>query len=343
MIQRRAAAISISLLLASCLFLRAQEKVSSPVAPNDRLDLRFADGIAAIVEDKIITVDDVRRDIEPLMATLQQSARNEKEFNEKLESLQDDIIQNRIDKVLIVKEFNKPKDGDEKNKRQVPASVIDNQIAEIQIDQFDGDRSKFLAYLRSRGMTLREFRKEQEEDIIYNYMIQQQRKSQSFVSPVKVETYYKENKDRFYQEDSALLRVIQFSRVNDPTDAQLEGRAQEVLAKFHSGDSFAELARQFSQDTRRNKGGDWGWTKRSDMRKEFSDVLFKLKKGEVSQPIFTTEGCFLLYVEDRKHAGIQTLEEVRDDVERILAQQMTRQAQSRWLERLRRSGYVKMF
>jgi peptidyl-prolyl cis-trans isomerase SurA len=343
MIQRRAAAISISLLLASCLFLRAQEKVSSPVAPNDRLDLRFADGIAAIVEDKIITVDDVRRDIEPLMATLQQSARNEKEFNEKLESLQDDIIQNRIDKVLIVKEFNKPKDGDEKNKRQVPASVIDNQIAEIQIDQFDGDRSKFLAYLRSRGMTLREFRKEQEEDIIYNYMIQQQRKSQSFVSPVKVETYYKENKDRFYQEDSALLRVIQFSRVNDPTDAQLEGRAQAVLAKFHSGDSFAELARQFSQDTRRNKGGDWGWTKRSDMRKEFSDVLFKLKKGEVSQPIFTTEGCFLLYVEDRKHAGIQTLEEVRDDVERILAQQMTRQAQSRWLERLRRSGYVKMF
>jgi peptidyl-prolyl cis-trans isomerase SurA len=277
------------------------------------------------------------------MATLQQSARNEKEFNEKLESLQDDIIQNRIDKVLIVKEFNKPKDGDEKNKRQVPASVIDNQIAEIQIDQFDGDRSKFLAYLRSRGMTLREFRKEQEEDIIYNYMIQQQRKSQSFVSPVKVETYYKENKDRFYQEDSALLRVIQFSRVNDPTDAQLEGRAQAVLAKFHSGDSFAELARQFSQDTRRNKGGDWGWTKRSDMRKEFSDVLFKLKKGEVSQPIFTTEGCFLLYVEDRKHAGIQTLEEVRDDVERILAQQMTRQAQSRWLERLRRSGYVKMF
>lgn len=341
MIHRRVAATSALLFFAPCLFLRAQEKVQAPA--HDKLDLRFADGIAAIVEDKIITVDDIRQDITPLIATLQQTARNEKEFNEKLEALQDDVIQNRIDKVLIVKEFNKPKDGDEKNKRQIPASVIDNQISEIEITQFDGDRSKFLAYLRSRGMTLREFRKEQEDDIIYNYMRQQQHKSQSFVSPVKVESYYKENKDRFYQEDSALLRVIQFTRANGETDPQLEGKAQTVLAKFHSGDSFAELARQYSQDTRRNKGGDWGWTKRSDMRKEFSDVLFKLKKGEVSAPIFTPEGCFLLYVEDRKYAGIQTLEEVRDDIERILAQQMTRQAQERWLERLRRNGYVKLF
>ncbi len=340
---RRAAAISLSLFLSSCAFLRAQEKAPASSPVNDRLDLRFADGIAAIVEDKIITVDDIRRDITPLIPTLQQTARNQKEFNEKLEALQDDIIQNHIDRVLIVKEFNKPVGGDEKNKRTIPPSLIDNQIAEIQINQFDGDRSKFLAYLRSRGMTLREYRKEQEEDIIYDYMIHQQKKSQSFVSPVKVETYYKENKDRFYQEDSALLRVIQFTRPGGETDAQLEGKAQTVLAKFHSGDSFAELARQFSQDTRRNKGGDWGWTKRSDMRKEFSDVLFELKKGEVSHPIFTPEGCFLLYVEDRKYAGIQTLDEVRDDIERILAQQMTRQSQERWLERLRRNGYVKMF
>ena len=338
---RRVAAVSVSFLLASTLFLRAQEKAASPA--RDGLDLRFADGIAAIVEDKVITVEDIRRDIAPLIPTVRKDARNEKEFNEKLEALQDDIIQTQIDRVLIVKEFNKPKDGDEKNKRQVPASIIDNQIAEIQITQFDGDRSKFLAYLRSRGMTLREFRKEQEEDIIYNYMRQQQRKSQSTVSPVKVETYYKENKDRFYQEDSALLRVIQFTRNNKETDPLLEGKAQAVLAKFHTGESFAELAREFSQDTRRTKGGDWGWTKRSDMRKEFSDILFSLKKGEVSRPILIPEGCFLLYVEDRKYAGIQTLEEVRDEIERILAQQMTRQSQEKWLERLRRNGYIRMF
>jgi len=340
MIHLRAAVASVSLLLAATVCLRAQQR-NSPV--SDGLDLRFANGIAAIVEEKVITVDDIRREIGPLIPTLQKESRNEKEFNEKLEALQDDVIQNLIDRVLIVKEFNKPKDGDEKNKRQVPSSFVDNQIAEIQITQFDGDRSKFLAYLHSRGMTLKEYRKEVEEDIIYNYMRQQQRKSQSVVSPVKVETYYKENKDRFYQEDAALLRVIQFTRANGENDALLGAKADAVLAKFRAGEPFAELARQFSQDSRRSKGGDWGWTKRSDIRKEFSDILFNLKKGEIGPPITTPEGCFLLYVEDRKYSGIQSIDEVRDEIERILAQQMTRQSQERWLERLRRNAYVKMF
>lgn len=355
MTKLRAAAASIALLLAVGGNLPAQQpnlparqsnlpaQQSKTASLNDGLDLRFANGIAAIVEDKIITVDDVRREIAPLVSTLQKESHNEKEFNEKLEALQDDVIQNLIDRVLIVKDFNKAKDGDESKKRQVPASVIDNQIAEIQITQFDGDRSKFLAYLHSRGMTLREYRKETEEDIIYNYMRQQQRKSQSIVSPVKVETYYKENKDRFYQEDSALLRVIQFTRTNGENDALLTAKAEGVISKFHGGEPFAELARQYSQDTRRNKGGDWGWQKRTDLRKEFSDIIFNLKKGEVSQPILIPEGCFLLYVEDRKYAGIQPIDEVRDEIERILVQQMTRQSQERWLERLRRNGYVKMF
>ncbi len=339
MIPLRAAA-SVCLFLAAAAGLGAQER---PPAVSDGLDLRFANGIAAIVEEKIITVDDIRREIGPLIPALQKESRNQKEFSEKLEALQDDVIQNLIDRVLIVKDFNKPKDGDEKNKRQVPASFVDNQIAEIQITQFDGDRSKFLAYLHSRGMTLKEYRQEVEEDIIYNYMRQQQRKSQSVVSPVKVETYYKENKDRFYQEDSALLRVIQFTRADGENDELLRAKAEAVIQKFRSGEPFSELARQYSQDSRRSKGGDWGWTKRSDIRKEFSDILFGLKKGEVSTPIITPEGCFLLYVEDRKFAGIQPIDDVRDEIERILAQQMTRQSQERWLERLRRNAYVKMF
>ena len=118
---------------------------------NDGLNLRFANGIAAIAEDKVITVDDVRREIGPLIPQLQREAKNEKEFNEKLEALQDDVIQQLIDRVLIVKEFRKDE------KKHIPISFIENRIAEIQSEQFDNDRSKFLAYLRARGITLREY------------------------------------------------------------------------------------------------------------------------------------------------------------------------------------------
>jgi peptidyl-prolyl cis-trans isomerase SurA len=304
---------------------------------DDSLNLRFANGIAAIAEDKIITVDDVRREVTPLIAQLNREAKNEQEFNQKLEALQDEAIQNLIDRVLIIKDFQKD------DKKHVPTSFVDNEIADQLSDQFDNDRSKFLAYLRARGTTVREYRREVEEDIIYNYMVRQQRKSQSIVSPIRIEQYYKENKDRFYQDDSVHLRLIQLPRSTGETDGALRGKADSILLRLRSGEKFEDLAKEYSSDSRRGKGGDWGWMKRSDLKPEFSEPLFAVKKGECSEPVILPEGCFLLYADDRKYAGIQPLDEVRDQIERILVQQMGRETSDRWLERLRRNGYVKHF
>jgi len=306
-------------------------------APQDNLNLRYANGIAAIAEDHIITVDDIRREVSPLIPEIQRQSRSEKEFNEKVESLQEDVIQNLIDRVLIVKDFYKDE------KRHVPDSYIDNQIAETIINQFDGDRSKYLAYLRSRGISQKDYRKEQEEDMIYGYMKQQQAKSASTVSPVKIEAYYKENKDRFYQEDSVHLRLIQIARGPDDTDDTLRTRANDVIAQLNAGTDFGDLARKYSQDSRKGKGGDWGWQRRSDLRKEFSDVIFTLEKGQHSDALVMPEGAFVLFAEDRKHAGSQSLDEVRPEIERALVQQGSRQATERWLEKLRRNAYVKHF
>ncbi|MBL9215204.1 MAG: peptidylprolyl isomerase [Opitutaceae bacterium] len=305
--------------------------------PQDNLNMRYANGIAAIVEDRIITIDDIRREIGPLIAEVQRQSRNEKEFNEKLEALQEDTIQMLIDRVLIIKDFYKDE------KRRVPDSYIDNAVAETIITQFDGDRSKFLAYLRSRGISQKDYRKEQEEDMIYGYMRQQQSKSASTVSPVRIEEFYRENKDRFYQEDSVHLRLIQINRTADDTDQTLKARADEVLAQLAAGADFGEMARKYSQDTRKGKGGDWGWQRRSDLRKEFSDVIFTLQKGQRSEALIMPEGGFIFFVEDRKHAGVLPLDEVRPDIERALVQQASRQATERWLEKLRRNAYVKHF
>jgi peptidyl-prolyl cis-trans isomerase SurA len=317
--------------------LLAASAMGQSAPADDGLSLKFANGIAAIAEDKIITVDDVRREITPLVPQIRQEARSEAEFNQKLSALQDNAIQNLIDRVLIIKDFQKD------DKKHVPDSFVDNQISDELTDQFDNDRSKFLAYLRARGTTMREYRKEVEEDIIYNYEMHSQHKSQTIVSPVRIEQYYKENKDRFYQDDSVHLRLIQLSRAGDETDGALRGQADAILLRLRSGEKFEDLAKEYSSDSRRAKGGDWGWMKRSDLKPEFSEPLFAVKKGEASEPVVLPEGCFLLFAEDRKYAGIQPLDEVRDQIERILVQQMGHEYEDKWLERLRRNGYVKHF
>ncbi|MSU46100.1 MAG: peptidylprolyl isomerase [Lacunisphaera sp.] len=330
--------LPLSLLVAAGLFI-APLAVLGQLAgtPTDNLNLRYANGIAAIVEDRIITVDDIRREVGPLIPEIQKTSRNEKEFNEKLEALQEDVVQNLIDRVLIVKDFYKDE------KRRVPASYIDNQIAETIITQFDGDRSKFLAYLRARGISQRDYRKEQEEDMIYGYMRQQQSKSASTVSPVKIEAFYKEHKDSFYHEDRVHLRLIQIARTPEDTDDTLRTKAADIMGELVAGADFGDLARKYSSDSRKGKGGDWGWQRRSDLRMEFSDVIFALEKGQRSEPLIMPEGAFMFLTEDRKHAGVLPIDEVRPDIERALIQQGSRQATERWLEKLRRNAYVKHF
>lgn len=313
----------------------AQEATVSNAAVDEGLRLRFANGIAAVVENKVITVDDIRRELAPILPQLRRESRNQQEFTQKLDRVQDEIVRNLVDRALIVREFYKDE------KRTIPASYVDNAIQEQLTTQFEGDRARFLAYLKSRGFTLRDYRREMEEEIIYGYMRGQQRKNASIVSPAKVEAYYAANQERFYQEEQVHLRMIQINR-GEQTDNQLLAQAEAVLARFVAGAKFEDLAREFTQDARRARGGDWGWQKRGDLKPEFSDPLFSLQKGQVSRPILQKEGVYLLYAEDRKAAGVPPIAEVREQIEGTLAQQMTREAQEKWLERLRRGAYVRL-
>ncbi len=96
------------------------------------------------------------------------------------------------------------------------------------------------------------------------------------------------------------LRLIQLKREEGVTDATLLDLANLLLARLRNGESFAALAEKHSTDMRRARGGDWGWQKRSDLKPQFADIVFALNKGEASAPVVTPEGCFLLFVEDRK-------------------------------------------
>jgi len=325
---------------ATSLSLAAVAQTAAPAATpssTDNLALRFANGVVAVAEDKVITVDDLRREIAPRVPALQRSARNEKEFNERLEALQDEIIQEMIDRVLIVKEFKKDE------KRQVPSSYINNAIAEEQIRRFDGDRAKFLSYLRSSGLTYREYRMKVEDDMIHDYMRGQQRKNQNIVSPARVETFYNENKDRFFQDDQVRMRLLSLTRQPGDTDEQLIEGSNKIITRFKAGEKFEDLARELSQDAKRSKGGDWGWQPRADLKPEFSKPLFELQKGQITEPIIASEAVYVLYVEDRKFAGIPPLADVRDQIERILVNKMAQDAEQRWIERLRRNAYVKIY
>lgn len=292
--------------------------------------------IAAIAEDRIITIADVEREIHLLLPRIRAEARNEAEFIQQVGALQNEVVQSLVDRILIVNYFRD-------QGFSVPQSIIEVEMKAIVRREFDGDRRRFLQYLQGRGSSVREFRDSIEEQLIVQVMRGRMQRSESIVSPARMEEFYAERKHTFFREEAVNLRIIQLTQLTNESEDVLMQTAEKILRDLREGESFADLARRYSQDRRRRDGGGWGWTNTSELREDWRDIVATLAPGDASNPIRVGESIFLLYVEERREAGIQPIHEVRDEIETILVTQMAREAQDRWLERLRRDAYVRFY
>ena len=299
-------------------------------------DPPYKQGIAAEVENRIVTFEELRKEMAPLIPRIREAARSRAEFNARMEELYFEVLQNLIDRVLIVKEFRD-------KEYNLPQTYIENEYDRILIEDFENDRSRFLEYLDSQGKNVREFRSDLRERIIVSVMRAEKRKSQSQISPERIEQFYNENKISFYEEEAVKLRIIMLRPLADENPDQMRQTLDRIYGELEEGVPFEEVARKYSQDSRRERGGDWGWIQRPDLKDELSAVAFSLDVGGYSEPINLSDQIFILYAEDKREEGIQPINEVRDRIEEILASQLARQAQEQWIERLRREAYIRYY
>lgn len=119
-----------------------------------------------------------------------------------------------------------------------------------------------------------------------------------------------------------------------------EGSRQVFVSRF------AEAARKYSEDGSAEKGGDLGWVGRGQLDKNFEQAAFGIRRGMMSGIIETTFGYHLILVEEKKDAGIEPFESVRNDVREFLVGQKTTEVMSsvkRLTNELRQSSKVAIY
>ena len=324
--------------LAYTLFLSIslfQINLSAQQASEPEL-LRLGNGIAAIAEGQIITVEELRRELEPVIPRLRVESKNAQEFSKRIEELSKQVLQNMIDRIIIVK-------AAEEKGLLIPPSYIEQEYDDVLNRDFGGDRGRFLEYLKARGETARDFRTDIYNRVVVSVMRAETRRSQSEISPERIEEFYVKNKIRFYQSESLHLRQIILTPLADEGLVPLRQTAKKVIEELESGANFGDIARKYSQDEMSRRGGDWGWIERKDVRKELSDAAFALNAGEYSQPIELGGTIFILYAEDKREEMIQPVSQVRDIIENVLVGEIAREAQEKWLEGIRNESYIRYF
>lgn len=325
-----------SVVALSLLTLVGGPLLQSLSAQENRQQRQLANGIAATVQGEIITIDQVRAEMAPIVAQIRREARSRDDFNQRIEALQAEVVRSLIDRILIVQEF-------EGKGAIIPQAFLESEYEDFIRREFDGDRSRFLEYLRENGMTPRQFREDLRKRLIVNVMRQQNRRSASEISPERIESFYRANRARFYQPESVRLRQIVLMQLADEGMEPLRQTARRIMSELETGGDFADLASRFSQLETRRRGGDEGWISRNDIREELSEVAFSLQKGEFSQPIELGRNIFILYAEDRREEMVQPLSMVREQIEELLAGEIIRESQEVWLERLRERAFIRIF
>ncbi|WP_045834844.1 peptidylprolyl isomerase [Hyphomicrobium sp. 99] len=105
-----------------------------------------------------------------------------------------------------------------------------------------------------------------------------------------------------------------------------EDEAKALKEKLDKGADFAQLAKENSKDPgSKDDGGNLGYFGHGQMVPQFEEIVFKLKKGEVSDPVKTQFGWHLVKLEDRRTKQPPAFDIVKDRIVQSLLLQKAQQ------------------
>ena len=337
-------------------------------------------GIAAIVNESVITIQDVEEHVAmPMEALRRTHGSNPSQYNQKRIETMTTGLEDLVVRQLILHDF---KAGG----IPVPDTIIEDEIQDRIRKRF-GDRVTLTKTLQAQGMTYEAYRQRVYDDMVLLYMRQKNVSQAVVVSPKRIEAYYTNNPAKFRVEDQVKLRMIVLNTAAAGNAEDARKLAREIIVKLDEGAAFPEMASIYSEGSQRAEGGDWGWRERSYLRRGLSDIAFNLnpgqrsalvgigkaedddyliylydkagqlavlrkysaketlveeKKVEGEAPGEPTE-FYLMLVEDRRAAHVRPLEQVREEIEKELTVQERARLQKAWVDRLREKAFVRYF
>src|SRR5881394_4117178 len=297
---------------------------------------QVVDGIAAIVNGEVITYSQVRALSAPREKLLR-SQLTGKDLEKKLIELRQLALKDLIDRRLVIQAF-------KKESYQIPDHIVDERVHQIIRESFGGDRNTFIKTLEAQSYTLGEFKEKELERIMVRAMRSHNVKTNSIVSPTKIEDYYRKHHEEFTSKEQIKLRMIMIPGQKDTASAPAQkALAEEVLGKLAGGAEFDRTAQVYSEDSTRDNGGDWGWIERNTLAAPLEKFAFNMPVGRISNIIEYAGNYYILKVEDKRGGTTRSLAEARSDIEKKLIEEEAQQLQERWIAGLRKKAYIRTF
>jgi peptidyl-prolyl cis-trans isomerase C len=228
----------------------------------------------------------------------------------------------------------------------VAPAAIDQQAAKI-AKQYASPEA-FQKALTAQGLTESDLRKNLEESIGLQQVIDGIVKNVPSAADAEIEKFYTDNPGKFSLPErmraSHILLTVRSSSTTEQK-AVLKKKLEVIRADIEAGTiSFADAVTQYSQDpATASKGGDLGTITRGQMAKPLEDAVFDTKPGMLSAVVESPLGYHLIKTIDMKPAGQATLEESKESIKQYLDQIAKQAAKKKYVEELQSKTKIESF
>ncbi len=183
-----------------------------------------------------------------------------------------------------------------KKKYNVSQKEIDKKINEVK-GQFPTDAA-FKSALQQNNLTEKSFKQNVEQQLL----LTKATTDGVTASTKEMKDYFSKNKDKLIEVKASHILVKD------------KKTADAIEKKIKDGQDFATLAKKYSTDPSKDKGGDLGWFHKGDMVPEFEKKAFSMKVGDISDPVKSQYGYHIIKLTGKKDTFDELKPEIKDAV-----------------------------
>ena len=321
------------ILKSACLLLALATALRAAAATNAPAPL-VLDGLAAEVGGARITIAETMELARELAAARKQPAADAAGV---LRALYAEAQEQLVARQLVLQAY-------AAQEQKLPAWAVERRVESVIDERFGGDRSRLISMLNQQGLGYDAWRKRLEEEMVIATMHQQFVDQHVAVAPAEIRAFYATNAAAFAVEGPVRAGLILLARQEGESAAAALGRAREVLGRLRAGQDFRAVARSVSTESHARQGGDWGYVDPAEVfRKELADALAGLKIGEVSEPLETETGIYLVTKFDERTDRVMPLEAAWPEIEAYLRRVQAEARRAAWIESLKSRTTVRCF
>ncbi|MBN1425373.1 peptidylprolyl isomerase [Candidatus Fermentibacteria bacterium] len=265
---------------------------------QDSLPGQRVEGIAAVVGGEII----LRSDVDGLVDWELQQRRVASPDDSTLLAVRAEVLQQLIDDRLLL---NYARQETVTATAEETETSLQERIEAIRA-RFPSE-SSFLAQLEAEGLDMAKFRELQrrviEEQLIKGKLQEKLRAQWRIqVTESEVKRFCEERADEIPETPARVQLHHILLKAGPPSEllAAQDSLLQSLRARALAGESFEDLARQYSEDASAALGGDLGFFSRGTMVSEFEAALETLQPGQVSEVVETRFGLHLVQLVARE-------------------------------------------